>query len=227
MNSNFRTLKTEKDWEHRDGDDFGRPDPWSRDRQKYTYLFFDEAGTAHAYLRFTFENDPQEFMVGTMQVSELVYDSPEALRNVLGFFYTMRAKIKNVTLTLPGGPDLSLLAPESNKVTRKLESRSMVRALDPVQILQKMRQPEGEGSYTLRIEDGFLSENTATYRVCWRDSAAVTVELTDAPADAEMTTETFAQAAIGLIDLRDAAYRAGTKVHTNRAALERVFVRKP
>lgn len=226
LQRNLRMPKDEKAWVYHGNGEFGERDMWQGDRDKYTYLFTDEDGTLHAYLSFTYTADPQNFWVGTMRVSELVYDSPYALRQALGFTYSLRAKVRDMELTLPGGPDLSLIVPECNKITRKLECSTMIRVLNVEEILSKMKQPVGEGSYTVHIDDAFLTENTATYQVCYQDGVTTAVAKTNEPADIVITAETFGQAATGQLDMHDIAYRVGTSINGNTAVLQQVFVKK-
>ncbi len=217
----------DKDWSYRGDGQFGRPDWHHPQDRQYTYLFRDPEGEPRAYLKFRFAEGPDGPFTGTMEISELVYDSPEALRNVLGFLYTMRAKIVDVRVALMDGLDLGTLLPECDKVERTLGGHLMMRVLDNRAMLSLMKHPEGRGSYTLRVEDAFLPENAGTYRVEYAKGRAENVTAVESDADLTVSIDTFSQLAIGLIDLHGSEYREGTQVAGNRPTLEKVFIRKP
>ncbi len=224
---NLADLKTEEDWACGENGEMGRRDWMHADKPHYSYLFTDASGRARAYLTFLYVPDPQNPFVGTMEVPELIYDSPEALRSVFAFFYGMRAKITHVSLETPGDADLSLLLPEPDSVERRLKGYYTARALNPDKILAAMGQPEGAGEYGVRVTDGFLPENTGVYRVRFSGGKAERVLRDEGAADLEVSVETFCQLAAGLADLKAARYRPDTKVNGNAALLERVFTKRP
>jgi len=224
---NFAYLKTAEDWKYRENGEFGQRDWQYSDKTHYSYLFCDGSGKPRAYFTFVFVYGPDGPFTGTMAVTELVFDSPEALKSVFGFFYGMRAKVTAVSVELPRDVDLSLMLPECDSVERKLDGHVTARVLNPDKVLLALKQPEGEGRYSIHVEDAFLPENTGTYTVCYKGGKAVAVSREAANADLELTVETFCQLAVGLTDLNGALYREGTRVNSNRELLDRVFVKKP
>ena len=217
---NLSPLRTEKDWEYHGNGEFGQPDWFTRDKQKYTYIFSDVKGD-HAWIQFVF--DQKDILTGDMRVTELVYDSPEAFRSVLAFIYGMRAKLVNVVITIPEKLDLSFLIPECSHAEQTLGGHLMGRVLDVEKALQLMYQPEGTGEYHIRVVDEFLSENTGTYLVTYRDGKTEKVERTEQEADLEVGIGTFSQLAVGLYRLQTALYREGTILTANDEILYRVF----
>lgn len=224
---NLADLKNDGLWAYRGDGEFGIRDWQYMDRPHYSYLFCDRSGTPRAYLTFVFVYGPNGPFTGTMAVTELVFDSPEALRSVFGFFYGMRAKITDVSTELPVDVDLSLMLPECDKVERRLDGHYTARVLNADKVLLAMVQPEGEGRYSIRLTDSFLPENSGTYTVSFDSGKTTEVTKGDGAADIEMTVETFCQLAVGRTGLQEALYRSGTKLNGNKAVLERVFVRKP
>lgn len=162
-----------------------------------------------------------------MAVTELIFDSPEALQNVFGFFYGMRAKITDVSVELPRDIDLSIMLPECDKVERQLDGHYTARVLNVEKVLLAMGQPNGTGRYSIRVQDSFLPENDGTYTVIYEDGKTNEVTKSDCPADLELTIETLCQLTVGLIDLSASLYRPGTKLNSNRSTLEKVFIRRP
>lgn len=234
LDKNLAPARSEKDWAWRGNGEYGEPNWWRGDATQYTYLFADAAGQDHAYLKFLFAPGPDGPFVGSMEVTDLVYDSPEALRQVLGFCYGMRAKMTEINLELMDDLDLAAILPESDKVERKLGGHFMGRLLDVRKALLLMHQPQGEGSYTIRLEDSFLPENSGLYTVSYRDGKASDVVRSDdlegmtelsstvAP-DLEVTQETLCPMILGRFDLKTATYRPGTKVNGKQEILAQAF----
>ncbi len=226
-NYNFADLKKEEDWTYHGEGEFGRRDWMNGDKTHYSYLFRDESGKARAYFTFVFAHGPEGPFVGTMEITELIFDSPEALRSVFGFIYGMRAKITHVRTEMPVDVDWSIMLPERDGVERRLDGHMMARALNIDGILQALRPPEGSGQYSIRVEDSFLPENTGTRTVRFAEGKVTHVAQEDVPADLEVTVETFCQLSAGLIDLKAALYRMGTKLNSSQRLLEQIFVKKP
>ena len=225
LSGNLASVKEDKDWLYHGNGEFGERDWWFGNKQRYTYLFY-EGDTAKAYLKFVFKEGPSGPFTGSMEVIDIAFTDPEALRNVFGFIYGMRAKITEVKLDLPTEIDLSLMMPECDKVERKMGGHTMARVLNVEAVLGQMKHPAGQGTYRIHIDDKFLPENTGTYEVCYEDGRAVRVNRTDEAADMTVTVETFCQLAIGLVDLQAALYRTGTRILGNEEVLRQVFVRK-
>lgn len=221
---NMVSLKSEADWEYRGNSEFGKRGWMEEDRRTYTYIFSN--GEPNAYLQFIFLPGPDGPFIGTMKVTKLIYDSPEAFRNVLGFIYGMRAKLTDICFTLMTPIDLALLLPECNKIERKLKGDTMARVLDVEGILLIRQYPQEPGHFSIRIEDMFLPENTGTYQVAYQNRQAVSVRKTNGTADIEVTETTFCQLAIGFINLSEALYKEGTKINGNQVTLECIFIKR-
>ncbi|MEE1273167.1 MAG: GNAT family N-acetyltransferase [Olegusella sp.] len=238
-------LSADEDWDWHDNGEVGERDFMHRDSPTYSYLFYRNATGAvpadaestgesaadvvpagaapAACLKFSFVTTPDNPFVGTMAVSSLAYETPEALRNVLGFMYRFRAKVNEVVFEEFDGIDLALLAPEHDRVKRTVGGHWMLRVLDVAGVLAAARYPAGEGVFTIHVEDGFLTENDGTYAVTFADGAAQTVERTDADPDLTVPVTTFAQLAAGAISLREALYRPDTQLAGNAELLQRVY----
>ncbi len=223
---NLAEVKEDKDWVYKGNGEFGERDWWFGDKQQYTYLFQDDTGKDRAYLTFVFNHGPQGPFIGSMEVLDAAFDSPEALRNLFGFIYGMRAKITDVKFTFPRELDLALLLPECDDVERKLGGHLMGRVLNIEKVLMMLRHPAGQGTYRIHIDDKFLAENTGTYEVSFVDGHAESVRKVQAEADLVVTVETFLQLAIGLADLDAALFREGSRLNSNGELLRSVFVKK-
>ena len=102
----------------------------------------------------------------------------------------------------------------------------MGRALDPEKVLTLMKQPEGSGCYTIRINDDFLEENTGIFTVRYQDGKTVSVSRETREADLVLDIRTFSQLASGMLCLEQALYREGTVLKNNKAILKQLFGKK-
>ena len=226
-NYNLADLRDRQAWTYGDGGEFGSRDWQHMDKQPYSYIFHDQAAKARAYFSFIFIPGPRGPFTGTMKVTDLAFDSPQALRSIFAFIYGMRAKIRQVQMSLPADVDLSLMLPEPDLMERELDSHYTARALNIEKILAAMSQPGERGSYSLHITDSFLPDNTGTYRVTFAQGKTESVQKGEGPADLALTVETFCQLAVGLIGLEAALYREGTLLKSKRELLKKVFRKRP
>ncbi len=224
---NLAEIRDSDYWEYKENGEFGCRDWEYSDKTHYSYLFCDKTGEARAYFTFVFIHGSEGPFWGTMKVTELVFDSPDALRNVFGFFYGMRAKIRDISFEMPRNIDMSIILPECDSIKRSLDGHVTMRALNIKKILYVLRQPEGKGEYSIHITDKFIDENTGTYKVRYENCKTIDVQKNKDDADLDITVETFCQLAAGLIDIDQSIYREGTKLNKNKGLLQKVFYKKP
>jgi len=226
-NYNMARIKEEEEWRYRENGEFGQRDWMFQDKTHYSYLFSDQEGKVRAYFTYVFTHGPEGPFVGDMEILEIVYDGPEALFSLFGFFYGMRAKIQKVNFCLPMDMDLRYVLPDCDQVECKKEGHFMARLLNIDLALKTLIHPQGKGSYRIRVEDSFLSENTATYQVTYEDGQVKEVLISQEPADLEVKVETLSQMILGLIDLKMAAFRPGTILHAKEKLLGEIFTLRP
>ena len=223
MDHDIAEMRNDRDWNYRGNGEYGEPNWWFGDAQRYTYVFSDTEGTPDAYLRFRFREGKEGPMTGTMEIEEMVYNRPESFRSVLGFIYGMRAKVVDVSVELMDRLDLSTILPECGKVKRELDGHLMVRILDAERALREMRYPAGNGRFTIKVEDAFLPDNSGVYSVEYSDGKAIKVIPGGGEADLDVTVETLTQLMVGLITVTGAEFREGTTLRSNRDTFESVF----
>lgn len=223
---NLAELRGDAAWAYTGNGEWGERDFFHRDCLRYTYVLWDAAGRAHAYVSYIFVTGDKGPFVGELKVSDLVYNSPEAFRGVLGFLYRLRAKVTHVEFDLMDDLDLATLIPDCDQAERTVGGHVMARLLDVPGVLQKMPHPSGSGSYVMEVDDAFMPENSGRCRVTFADGRATAVETTEEEPDLSVTQETLCQLVVGRINLNDACYRAGTVVHGNEGTLNQVFVRR-
>lgn len=218
-------LRGQDAWAWHGKGEFGDPDFLHPERQRYAYVLWDE-GEPCAYLRFSFFHEPGLPFVGELQVSDFVFDSPAALRALLGFLYRMRAKVSHVNFEL-ADLDLAMLVPDGDKVEQRIDSHVMARLLDTERLLRLMPQAYGSGSYVLQVEDDFLSEDGGRWRVTYEDGHTSAVEKTDEECDLVVDTTVATQLILGRIGLDEAVLRTDVRLVDNVECLMRTFRRRP
>lgn len=224
-NKNLGLIRPDREWQlvpdngHGDGP-FGK-------KNYYRYIFSDNKGVPHAHLVFSYQNSKEHFMVGTLTVSDISYDSPEAFKNILGFIYRLRANCVNISLRLPNEIDMATLVQNPDKVTRSLSSFNMARILNVKKALALMKHPEGNGSYSINVIDAFLAANDGVFCVTYVDGKAVSVEYSNGgSADLTVGVNVLCQMVLGLIDLEMAVYTPETILFGNADTLSKVFIKK-
>lgn len=225
LSHDLAELRGNDAWTWRGNGDFGEPDFLHPDRQRYTYVLWEDNAPV-AYVRFSFFHEPDMPFVGELHVNELVSLHPIALRATLGFLYRMRAKVSHVSFELPD-VELATLVPESDKVEQRVDCHTMARLLDPARVLRQMPQPYGSGSYVLGITDEFLPEVAGRWKVAYKDRRTTSVDPTDLAPDIVLDEPAACQLLLGRIGLADALLRPGVQVNGNEDVLARAFVRRP
>ena len=219
-------LRDDTTWEWRGNGEFGDPDFLHPERQRYTYVLWNADNDPCAYVRFSFVHEPDMPFVGELEVSELVWDGPLALRAALGFLYRMRAKVSHINATLPH-VEFATIVPEEAGVEQQVDSHVMARMLEVERLVGLMPQPYDAGSYVLRIDDDFMPEAGGTWKVAYEDGHACSVTQTDREPDLIVPQTTACQLVLGRINLADALLKPTTTVLDNSETLGRVFVRRP
>lgn len=223
---NLASVRPDDAWRWRGNGEFGERGWLMEDCRHDTYLLWDENGSARAYVTFAFKHEPNKPFFGEIVVTDLAYDSPQALLGVLGLLYRLRAKAGQVTLELCDDIDLATILPEGDNVERTSVDYAMLRVLDVPRVLELMLQPVVEESFVVEVDDAFLPENSGTYQVrC--EQGGTRVQRCDAQPDLRVSVQTLCLLAIGRIGLGEALLREGTQLLGNQDLLARVFVKRP
>ncbi len=189
-----------------------------RDR-KFCYMLYEDAKPA-AYLIFQdIRHDPQAIL----DVLDLAWDGPRGLRAILGFLARFSADYGTIRLFLPR--DIELLAlirsPLAYEIRKTTEQSYMIRVINAARLLEVMKKPAGT-SFVIRVEDGWIPENSGTWKVTCEG-----VSPTEEEPDLTVSEKALGQLASGAVSLAEALCREDTAVTKNREALDRIFVRKP
>ena len=193
--------------------------------QDFTYLWFDAAGTPAAYATFSCKH-------GCMNVRELCYLSPYALRGILGFLRMFEGQVWEYNFTeVPEGCDLDLLLSRYTDIEYREENGAMGRVLLPGVLLENNRYPEEHGHFRLRIDD-FLDYSRGVWDVEYEHGSASVRKLPfDEAYDVSMTVPPMTRLLLGseLLDCDHALYLNGVTIENRAGAndLFRAFPKRP
>jgi len=187
--------------------------------RRFCYLLRDEEGPA-AYVQFADDRTPAG---STLAVWDMAFDGRRGFEAVLGFLSRFGLDYDSLELWTPSGIELLTLirTPRSSDIHKRTRDNFMVRAVHVQKLLSLLKKPSG-ARFTVRVRDSLIPENDGTFAV----SGDEALPADDAP-DLEADVGALSQMAVGAVSLREAEYLPGVRVHGNREALERIFVRKP
>lgn len=204
-----------KDWEF----------VWKSDVYKdraYRYVLYDENDAPEAYLSFC--PDESEPNKRVLSVWEMLYTTPVALRDLLGFLYRFHPHYHEVRVTLPTDVSLASLLDNPYELKQELIHAYMIRVLDPVAALEMLDAPSSiEGRFTLSLSDAFLPENEGCYEVCLHDGR-VSARRTCAQSDLSLDVTTLAQLVTGFLSLDQAACRPDVRLSADVSLARALFV---
>lgn len=182
-----------------------------------TMLLGDERG-ARAYLYYG-----DEFMDDgkRLRVHDCAFLDANGFQMILGFLSRMSAGYRSICMQLPEDIPLGAMAPRPYELQKRTRYRVMARVTHVGRALTMLKRPVGS-TFTIRVTDDFLPENTGVYQVS--DAGAVR---TEESADLEVSVQALALLAVGTLDLDGALFRRDVRLNANADTLRRVFVRKP
>ncbi len=200
-------------------------DLFDRDAYKdlyHTYIWHNHEGKAVSYISFgaleSKEND--------LDVTELVWDSFEGLKGILGFLVKFYPYYSNFTGHFPVFLDFRLLFSEPTQVTAEIKTKGMNRIVDVKKVLELMKYPGESGQIVINIKDDFCEWNTGTFAVIW-ESGKATVTRKDIPADFSCSIQILTQLVSGFTTLRELENFTGLQIAGNAPLLNAVFTKKP
>lgn len=210
----YAVARDERIWK-----DFGKHDPYKGEGFRYL-LSRDGRDVAYCIFKTRRENDDNILML-----TDYAYLDRAALTDLFGFLYKLSAQYAMVQMEAPDDFELDALLDEPYEVKINSPVRSMARIVDVRRALELMRYPQGEGAFSVAVQDDFLPENSKTYQVRFGKSGA-DVSVTDAPADVSMTIQSLTQLCLGYMDFAMALLKPDVQPRANAGTLHRVFVKK-
>ncbi|HPF88865.1 MAG TPA: GNAT family N-acetyltransferase [Candidatus Limiplasma sp.] len=198
-------------------------DPYKAEQYCYV-LSRGGKDTGYAIFRFKPQDKPY---VRTLCLTDYAFTDKAAFYDLMSFLYRYTAQAKDIEMFVPGNLPLSSLLKEISDIEISVFSSPMARAVCVEKILKAMRHPKADGTYSIYVEDSFLPENEGCYRVQYTQGGDVTVTRCEDAADLRVSVQSFAQLALGFLDLAQAAYKPDVQISGNETVLKQVFVQKP
>ena len=176
--------------------------------QSYTYMWRDGAFA-------TFSVDRAK---STVFVKELYFDSPEALRGMVGFLRNFEANQKTVCFqNLPQNTPVTGLVTDLKSCDLSLHLNGAARLLKPEAVLRAHTYPARDGGFTVRVGE-------ETYRVTYSANGTAVQKTADAP-DAVMDIPCASR--LLLCGFADPAYEPGLEVKNPASDFFTAFPPKP
>lgn len=231
MTAEIRTI--DENWESRfnmmviHGDEFYQ---WPEKQDPaasgvFTYVYFNEAGLPKSYTTFRLENQPDG---RNLQCKHFFFVDKQGYHGLMSLFKSLAADHRYVKFQLPANQAMQYLCPEWSfgAAQWSVERGGMVRVVNVGKVLEKARYI-GSGSVTLEVRDPQIEQNNRKFHVIFREGKALSVEPTEAEADAALEISAFSTLIAGSMDFADAQeWLDGIAVKNPAACLDRVFYRK-
>ncbi|MBQ4353703.1 MAG: GNAT family N-acetyltransferase [Clostridia bacterium] len=190
--------------------------------QDFTYLWYDDSEKARGLIRLRRHG-------AVMNVSELCYDSPEALRGLLGFLRMYEGQAEEIAFEkIPEGSELELVLSEYVGTEYSTETSAMGRILLPQVILENNRYPDERGFFRLRMDDP-LDCSRGVYAVSYGNGTAEVEKLSyDADFDISLTPAPAARILFGTDNFTPdkAAYLSGVTMRNEAKDFFRAFPKR-
>jgi len=185
---------------------------------------YEEAGRVLGYLAFTFEHT-DNFLLNDLHVRELVYESPEALSELLTFLHTQADQIRRVIIDTQDDLFHHLLADPRNGSEALIphvyhESNVqgvgiMYRVINVPRAFDVLGERDFGGQtckLRLTIGDSFLVENAGSVHLCFKKGRICEIDGTggdrDCDVEVRMDVAEFSSLLMGAVNFRS-LYRYG------------------
>jgi predicted acetyltransferase len=199
-------------------------DLFDRDAYKdlyHTYVWHNHEGKAVSYISF----GALEGTENDLDVTELVWDSFESLKGILGFLYKFYPYYSNFTGLFPTFMDFRLLFSEPSQVKAEINVRGMNRIVDAERVLKLMNYPGESGQVVIEVKDDFCEWNTGTFAVSWKNGKA-NVARKELTADLSCSIQELTQLVTGYATIPQLEAFTGLQVLGNAQLLNSVFSEK-
>ena len=200
---------------------------------KSAFLYRDAAGVPRGYV--SFERHVQPGQPPALAGKELVFDTTDTLKAIMGFMKSYASDYALFTIKMPESLNLDHFCTDfaQSNTAKSMKKNGMTRAVHVEQILRSARYV-GSGQLSLFIHDAFLPQNNGLYALRWQDGTVASVAFSHLPpapmgqrCDVEMTVNAFAPAILGSYAATEFAFMDGVRVNTDLAKVAQVFYKKP
>ncbi|MCL2487787.1 MAG: GNAT family N-acetyltransferase [Oscillospiraceae bacterium] len=184
------------------------------------YYWTDAAGEIKSWVKFN--------KSGWIYIQDMAWTDREGMRGILRFLGMFEGAADRLRFDVKCPPEFK---PEffcNNLYEIEIENAwmGMSRVVNVKKALELMKKPEGEGKFTVKVNDGFMPQNSGTYAVEYGENDCAVTE-SDAAADIEVSERAFTQMILGVYGLDQIIWRGDVQINSNREILEKVFIKKP
>lgn len=192
----------------------------------YAYLYRGENKEPKGYVIF---NKEAENNISYLRSQEIIFDSFETLKAILGLLSTYAADFPYLRTRLPEWYNMRYFCSDYVQSQSNISyiSDGMVRAVNVREIL-KMAAYKGEGELNIRITDEQIKNNSSTFKVLYKNGKAEQVEENvKTQADIEMPVSVFSAAITGSCKAEDFLFMDEVCMRCSVQKASEVFYKKP
>lgn len=216
---NWAVVRSQKNW-----DDLLARDPYKK--LEFTFLVRDDLGNGIAYILYDCVKG-EVGHVGTMEIKELCWATPEGFQQMLGFIGKLSPEVETVHWhSTPCDVNFHALCPDPYDVSLNVLSSGMGRIVDVQAGLQTLIAPTGSGRVYVDIVDKYWQTNAGTYAIEWESENLTVTKQPSASPDMSTSVETLAQLITGYLSANEAIYKTCTTMHGAYENLNALFPKK-
>lgn len=188
---------------------------------KHRLVGYQEGNQIKGYLAFTFESDPDSFIVNDIHIQEFIYETQEALSQLLTFLHTQADQIRYVFintqdeyfhhLLLDPRNDSGRLIPDVYHETNAQGLGLMVRIIDVPAMFGRLGERNYGGqtcTLKLTVADSFLPENAGSTLLRFENGVVQQLDGGDYDVEARLDIADFSSLLAGTVDFHS-LYRYG------------------
>ncbi|MCL2813549.1 MAG: GNAT family N-acetyltransferase [Oscillospiraceae bacterium] len=161
-----------------------------------------------------------------VEISEIAWEDRAGMLGILRFMGMFEGAAEKFSFR--ASPEFIAELYWNNLYDIQIENQwiGMNRVLNAKRALELLKKPEKEGSFTIKINDGFAKWNNNTYRVEY-GGGDCRVETSDLEADVETSEIAFVHMALGLYEFEQVQKRYDVQPNKNFETLKKAFCKKP
>jgi len=218
---NLMVSRTEKRW-----DEILNITLFGADR---LYYWKNAGGCVRAWVKFKRENDK-------VIIHDIAWADHESMFGILQFVGMFEGHVEKMVFRASPEVIPELYWNNPFAVETGTDWLGMNRVVNAKRALELMKKPEGEGRFTVKVEDAFAPWNSGFYAVEYgggacrvetlpAESGADTVS--GSAADIEVSERAMLQLVLGMFELEQIAHRSDVRIGGDREMLKKVFPKKP
>ncbi len=194
---------------------------------RYIEIYYDE-GKPAGYITYWLH---EAFVVnrmtnGVIEVDEIAYTSPKALRAILSFLRLYEGEMDTLTFkNIAPCPELEMMLRHYNHTTYSVVADVEARILNSELVFKSASYPKSQGSFSVKIDDVYDSVK-GSFLVEWSESSVSVSRLDEGQVcELELSVGALTRLIYGYdgADAATAAYMEGVKINNPDTEFFRVF----